>query len=43
MQALVNAGIDVVERIRCEVPPNPHALRYLQIKKERMGHTLTLV
>jgi GTP cyclohydrolase II len=43
MQALVNSGIDVVERIPCEVPPNPHALGYLQIKKERMGHTLTLV
>ena len=43
LRALVNAGIDVVERIPCEIPPNPHTLVYLRIKKERMGHTLTLL
>lgn len=41
--ALLNGGIDVVERIPCEIPPNPAALAYLRIKKERMGHTLTLL
>jgi GTP cyclohydrolase II len=41
--ALATAGIDVVESIPCEISPNPHALAYLRIKKERMGHTLTLV
>ena len=42
-RALVNAGIDVVEQIPCEIPPTPHTLVYLRIKKERMGHTLRLV
>ena len=43
VRALIDAGIGVVERIPCEVTPNPHALMYLQCKKDRMGHTLTLV
>jgi GTP cyclohydrolase II len=43
LRALVDAGIDVVERIPCEIPPNPHAIVYLRIKKERMGRTLTLL
>jgi len=43
LRALVDAGIDVVQQIRCEVPPDPHALLYMRIKKERMGHTLTLL
>ncbi|MGD1094887.1 MAG: GTP cyclohydrolase II [Bryobacteraceae bacterium] len=43
LRALVLAGIDVVEQIPCEIKPNPHALTYLRIKKERMGHTLTLL
>jgi GTP cyclohydrolase II len=42
-QALVQAGIEVAERISCETTPNIHALSYLRTKKERMGHTLTLV
>ena len=42
-RALVNAGIEVVEQIPCEVTPNPHAIAYLRTKKERMGHTLSLV
>ena len=42
-RALVNAGIEVVEQISCEVTPNPHAIAYLRTKKERMGHTLSLV
>jgi GTP cyclohydrolase II len=43
LRALVNAGIDVVEQIPCEIPPTPNTLVYLRIKKERMGHTLRLV
>jgi GTP cyclohydrolase II len=42
-RALVEAGIEVVEQIPCEASPNPHAVRYLRVKKQRMGHTLTLV
>jgi GTP cyclohydrolase II len=42
-EALSKAGIDVVAQIPCEVSPNPHAARYLRVKKQSMGHTLTLV
>jgi len=41
--ALAKAGIVVVEQIPCEATPNPHAVRYLRVKKQSMGHTLTLV
>jgi 3,4-dihydroxy 2-butanone 4-phosphate synthase/GTP cyclohydrolase II len=41
--ALVKGGIKVVERIPCQTIPSPHALPYLRIMKERMGHTLTLL
>ncbi len=39
-RTLINAGIDVVEQIPCEVAPNPHSFAYLQAKKEKMGHGL---
>jgi GTP cyclohydrolase II len=42
-QALVQAGIEVTERISCEMTPNIHALSYLRTKKEKMGHALKLV
>jgi GTP cyclohydrolase II len=42
-QALAKAGIDVVAQIPCQASPNPHAARYLRTKKERMGHSLSLV
>ena len=41
--ALADAGIDVVERLPCETSANPHALAYLRVKKEKMGHTLRLL
>ena len=41
--ALVNADIDVVERIPCEVQPDPHAKRYLLTKKIKLGHLLAMV
>jgi len=36
--ALENAGIQVVERVSAEVEPYEHAEKYLQTKKDRMGH-----
>jgi hypothetical protein len=39
-RALIDAGIDVVEQVPCEVAPNPHSFAYLQTKKEKMGHAL---
>ena len=41
--ALENAGIKVVERVSAEVEPYEHAERYLQTKKDRMGHLFTSI
>ena len=41
--ALAASGIDVVELVPCEVAPSQEMLAYLQIKKTRMGHTLTML
>ncbi len=38
VEALVEAGIDVVERIAADVPSEPTFERYLQVKREKMGH-----
>src|SRR6267154_198982 len=42
-RALLDAGIDVVEQVSCEITPTEHSLDYLRTTKEKMGHTLTLV
>ncbi len=39
--ALENAGIRVVERVPADVEPYEHAEKYLQTKKDRMGHLFT--
>jgi 3,4-dihydroxy-2-butanone 4-phosphate synthase len=39
-RALIDAGIEVVEQVPCEVAPNPHSFAYLQAKKQKMGHAL---
>ena len=36
--ALERGGIEVVERIPCEVSPSAHAEEYLKTKKEKLGH-----
>jgi len=38
VEALVSAGIEVVERISAEVPSEPTNERYLETKREKMGH-----
>ena len=38
VEALERAGVEVVERIPCEVKPSPHAEEYLKTKKEKLGH-----
>src|SRR5262249_18469997 len=38
VSALRDAGIEVVERIPCEVEPTADSLAYLQTKKLKMGH-----
>jgi 3,4-dihydroxy 2-butanone 4-phosphate synthase/GTP cyclohydrolase II len=43
LAALTGAGIQVVERVACEVSPSPDALFYLTTKKVRLGHLLAMV
>jgi hypothetical protein len=39
---LAQAGVSVVEMVPTEVPSREQNLRYLQTKKDRMDHRLTL-
>jgi GTP cyclohydrolase II len=41
VNALEHAGVQVVERVPCEVTPSPHAEEYLKTKKEKLGHLFT--
>ena len=43
VEALEKGGIEVIELIACEAPPSPYALSYLRTKKEKMGHSLTII
>lgn len=36
--ALLGYGLEIVETIPIEITPNPHNQKYLQTKKEKMGH-----
>ena len=40
---LTGYGLEIVDRVSLEVPPNACNLRYLKTKKEKMGHILDLV
>jgi GTP cyclohydrolase II len=40
IQALERVGIEVVERIPCEIPPLESSETYLRTKKEKLGHLL---
>ncbi len=40
--AVTRAGIEV-ERLSCEVTPDPHAVFYMETKKLKLGHVLTTV
>src|SRR3989440_5119454 len=41
LKALEEAGLEIVERVSIEVAPSKSAARYLQTKKEKLGHLLT--
>jgi GTP cyclohydrolase II len=38
LEALERAGIEVLERVPCEVAASPQAEEYLKTKKEKLGH-----
>jgi GTP cyclohydrolase II len=38
VEALQLAGVEVIERVPCEVEASPHAEEYLKTKKEKLGH-----
>jgi 3,4-dihydroxy 2-butanone 4-phosphate synthase/GTP cyclohydrolase II len=40
---LAGYGLEIVDRVPIEVPPNRANLRYLKTKKEKMGHILDMV
>jgi GTP cyclohydrolase II len=39
--ALENAGVNVIERVPCEVAATPDTEEYLKTKKEKLGHLFT--
>ena len=36
-------GLEVVERIPIVAPPNPHNMRYLETKRDKLGHLLDIM
>ncbi len=42
VRALIDAGLEVVERVPIEIKPEAQAVKYLMTKKEKMGHLLQL-
>lgn len=40
---LAGYGLEIVERVPIEVPPNGSNLKYLKTKKEKLGHILDMV
>ena len=42
LRALEEAGLEIVERVTIEMAPSEPAARYLQTKREKLGHLLDL-
>lgn len=42
-KGLIGYGLEIVENIAIEIPSNPHNEKYLQTKKEKMGHELGIM
>src|SRR6266498_3683183 len=40
LRALEDAGLEIVERVSIELAPSEFAAKYLQTKKEKLGHLL---
>lgn len=39
---LTGYGLEIISRIPIETTPNPHNLRYLETKRDKMGHNINL-
>jgi 3,4-dihydroxy 2-butanone 4-phosphate synthase/GTP cyclohydrolase II len=37
---LIGYGLEVVENIPIEIAPNPHNEKYLQTKRDKLGHNI---
>lgn len=37
---LMGYGLEIVDRVPIEIPPNPHNEAYLKTKRDKMGHTI---
>ncbi|MDX1904322.1 MAG: bifunctional 3,4-dihydroxy-2-butanone-4-phosphate synthase/GTP cyclohydrolase II [Thermonemataceae bacterium] len=37
---LIGYGLEIVETIPIEIPPNPHNQKYLETKRDKMGHQI---
>ncbi len=40
---LAGYGLEIVDRVPLEIPPNRSNLKYLKTKKEKLGHILDMV
>jgi GTP cyclohydrolase II len=38
INAVLSSGIEIVERVNADVPVSPYSARYLEIKREKLGH-----
>jgi 3,4-dihydroxy 2-butanone 4-phosphate synthase / GTP cyclohydrolase II len=37
---LLGYGLEIVDSVPLEIDPNPHNERYLETKRDKMGHTI---
>jgi 3,4-dihydroxy 2-butanone 4-phosphate synthase/GTP cyclohydrolase II len=40
LSSLQGYGLEIVEQVPVQIAPNPHNARYLETKRDKMGHLL---
>jgi 3,4-dihydroxy 2-butanone 4-phosphate synthase/GTP cyclohydrolase II len=43
IKGLEGFGLQIVERVPIEIPPNGNNSKYLKVKKDKLGHLLSMV
>jgi 3,4-dihydroxy 2-butanone 4-phosphate synthase/GTP cyclohydrolase II len=43
MHSIAGYGLEIVEQLPIEIPPNEHNRKYLRDKRDKMGHTFTQI